>query len=231
MDKPHLMLQKSNGYNNLCTNFYLKEDQIQIGRDINADLCLQYPAISRKHAVISRQDGIFSIRDAGSKNGTFVNGKQVTDQPVTLKHNDVIAFTPEIEYVFLETVTADTATISKPSLMNTDPYGVVIEEKSRDVYIDGVLIDPQFGNYEYLFMQKLNEDPGRLYTYDELIKHIYPETNDGNPYVRTVYEDYLKAIKAGVVKKIRKAGIERTVIKAKSSEGYRLVKVQPDREN
>ena len=231
MNDPRLLLQNSNGNSNLRTVFHLEKEQTQIGRDEEADFSIPYPFISRKHAVISRQGETFSIRDTGSKNGTFVNGKQVTDQPVTLKHNDVIAFTPEIEYVFLETVTADTATISKPSLMNTDPYGVVIEEKSRDVYIDGVLIDPQFGNYEYLFMQKLNEDPGRLYTYDELIKHIYPETNDGNPYVRTVYEDYLKAIKAGVVKKIRKAGIERTVIKAKSSEGYRLVKVQPDREN
>ena len=231
MNDPRLLLQSSNGNSNLCTVFHLEKEQTQIGRDENADFSIQYPFISRKHAVITRQGETFSIRDAGSKNGTFVNGIQVTDQPVTLKHNDVIAFTPEIEYVFLETNTAETATVNIPSPKNSNPYGVVIEEKSRDVYIDGVLIDPQLGNLEYMFLQKLNEDPGRLYKYDELIRYIYPETNDGNPYVRDIYMDYLKAIKAGVVSKIHKAGIKRTVIKAKSNEGFRLVKAQQGQEN
>ena len=33
--------------------------------------------VSRKHAVLSQKDGVFTIEDQGSLNGTFVNRKRV----------------------------------------------------------------------------------------------------------------------------------------------------------
>jgi pSer/pThr/pTyr-binding forkhead associated (FHA) protein len=50
-------------------------------------------SVSRVHAEIAIQDGGVVIRDAGSRNGTFVNGKQITDaQPA--KTGDLVMLGP-----------------------------------------------------------------------------------------------------------------------------------------
>ena len=49
-----------------------------IGRGKNCDLMVEYPTISRSHAVLTRyDDGSWTISDVGSKGGVEVNGKQV----------------------------------------------------------------------------------------------------------------------------------------------------------
>lgn len=54
-----------------------------IGRAKSCDVTVQYSTISRLHAVLTRHDdGSWTIADAGSKGGTFVNGKPVTSQEV-----------------------------------------------------------------------------------------------------------------------------------------------------
>lgn len=49
-----------------------------IGRSADADIDLSLDhAVTRQHATIEFEDGGFSIRDSGSSNGTFVNGKRL----------------------------------------------------------------------------------------------------------------------------------------------------------
>jgi pSer/pThr/pTyr-binding forkhead associated (FHA) protein len=60
-----------------------------IGRSPNNQIPIPERHVSRQHAVISYQDGIFMISDLGSVNGTFVNDKQLSD-PFPLAHGDII---------------------------------------------------------------------------------------------------------------------------------------------
>lgn len=53
-----------------------------IGRDDSCDLHLDDPMISRRHAEISFADGLWWIRDLGSRNGTMVDGRFVTRVPL-----------------------------------------------------------------------------------------------------------------------------------------------------
>jgi len=53
------------------------QGNLLVGRDSSCDLWLPHPAVSHRHALIIRQDGEVSIRDQGSKNGTFVNGIRI----------------------------------------------------------------------------------------------------------------------------------------------------------
>jgi ABC transport system ATP-binding/permease protein len=55
----------------------LKDQPIVIGRDVGADLCLESPVISRRHAVIVMRQGRGHILEDCSANGIFANGKKV----------------------------------------------------------------------------------------------------------------------------------------------------------
>ena len=48
-----------------------------LGRHVDALLAIADPGWSREHAVIEFQDGGYAIRDLGSSNGTYVNGRRV----------------------------------------------------------------------------------------------------------------------------------------------------------
>ena len=57
-----------------------------IGRSSELDMVLVEEMVSRKHARIILADGIITIEDLGSTNGTFVNGEKV--QQGTLREGD-----------------------------------------------------------------------------------------------------------------------------------------------
>jgi len=50
----------------------------RIGRD-ECEIVLADPEVSRWHAVLREVDSEIAIEDAGSTNGTWVNGRRITD--------------------------------------------------------------------------------------------------------------------------------------------------------
>lgn len=60
--------------NNELRDFVLVEGATaSIGRLPENDICIPERHVSRQHAVIAFQDGVFVIKDLGSANGTFMN--------------------------------------------------------------------------------------------------------------------------------------------------------------
>src|SRR6516164_4565967 len=54
-----------------------------VGRSPDCGVCLTAPFISRRHCALFERAGRFWVRDLGSRNGTFLNGKPVQgDQPL-----------------------------------------------------------------------------------------------------------------------------------------------------
>ena len=66
---------------------------VVIGREPGCALQLNHPNVSRRHAQIAVRDGRHELRDLGSSNGTFVNGRRVT-RPVALNVGDLIQVGP-----------------------------------------------------------------------------------------------------------------------------------------
>ncbi|AKV55228.1 Signal transduction protein garA [Bifidobacterium actinocoloniiforme DSM 22766] len=66
------------------SRYLLDEDQVSVGRDPKADILLDDSTVSRSHAVFDRSPEGYTVRDAGSLNGTYVNRQRV-DQ--ALLHN------------------------------------------------------------------------------------------------------------------------------------------------
>ena len=62
--------------------FHPDSERTTIGRSPDCGIFLDDVTVSRKHAVLSQKDGVFTIEDQGSLNGTFVNRKRVESAQV-----------------------------------------------------------------------------------------------------------------------------------------------------
>ena len=73
--------------------FELDKTKLRIGRDPESDIYIDDGVVSTEHAVIEAKKDMqdspnFYIKDLGSTNSTFVNGKQISTKK--LEHNDII---------------------------------------------------------------------------------------------------------------------------------------------
>jgi pSer/pThr/pTyr-binding forkhead associated (FHA) protein len=66
--------------------FHPDSEETTIGRSPDCGIFLDDVTVSRRHAVLRRSDGTFTIEDQGSLNGTFVNRKRV--ESATLEDGD-----------------------------------------------------------------------------------------------------------------------------------------------
>ena len=74
-----------------------------MGRDQDADIVIDDPTVSRKHAEIVRSNDGFVLLDLDSKNGSFVNETKVGQNGQSLKDGDEIRFGPgHVALVFRE---------------------------------------------------------------------------------------------------------------------------------
>jgi hypothetical protein len=64
---------------------------LRIGRDPVNGLRLTHESVSRVHAELIRQGGVWVLRDLGSTNGTTVNGRRVIGAAV-VREGDQVAF-------------------------------------------------------------------------------------------------------------------------------------------
>lgn len=72
-----------------------------IGRQPDCDLCLDDGFISRRHAIVVRDESGITVQDFGSVNGTSVNGERLHSDPKALRSGDVVRV-GRIELVYLD---------------------------------------------------------------------------------------------------------------------------------
>jgi pSer/pThr/pTyr-binding forkhead associated (FHA) protein len=70
------------------SRFLLDQDEVTAGRHADSEIFLDDVTVSRRHAVFTREFGEFSVADAGSLNGTYVNRDRI--DKVVLKDSDEV---------------------------------------------------------------------------------------------------------------------------------------------
>jgi predicted component of type VI protein secretion system len=69
----------------------IRRGKLLIGREEDCHLRPESEFVSRHHCVLLLDDYTLRIRDLGSKNGTFVNGRRVGTGETILLHDDTIS--------------------------------------------------------------------------------------------------------------------------------------------
>ncbi len=68
--------------------FFIDRPRLTIGRDPESDIFLNDMTVSRIHSIIDLEGHVVKVTDAGSLNGTYVNGELVDN--AELNHGDTV---------------------------------------------------------------------------------------------------------------------------------------------
>lgn len=145
----------------------LDQDRMTIGRASDCDIVLPRRQVSRRHARIERVDDSYLLRDLGSKNGTFVNGQRVGDEPYSLRDGDEIQIALFVKMGF---VGAD-ATLP---LELTGPYkGLHVDRPARRVFIGGQELTPPLSPAQYRLLERLSDSEGEVVSREEVVAAVW----------------------------------------------------------
>src|SRR5262249_1479561 len=75
--RPHFIAISTTGEERIA--YILNEDVTFIGRTLNNAFVIEHPSVSKRHARVIAKDEAYAVHDLGSSNGTFVNGKRITE--------------------------------------------------------------------------------------------------------------------------------------------------------
>lgn len=81
--------------------YYLNRDN-SIGRGDQSNIVLKDRFISKEHAILKEKNGVYTIEDLKSANGTYVNDRRISN-PTELENRDVIRV-GDVELLFVNEV-------------------------------------------------------------------------------------------------------------------------------
>jgi hypothetical protein len=99
----------------------LKEtDMLSIGRLPDCDLVLEDASVSKQHAQLrwNEAERRCTVKDMGSRNGTFVNGATISEREVVLRDGDILSF-GYVQFWYLLTETLHTRLRNPPGGMGS----------------------------------------------------------------------------------------------------------------
>ena len=139
-----------------------------IGRAEDSDVVVDDRWVSRYHAQVRREEGHYVVVDQDSKNGTLVNGKRIAG-PTTLSDGDQLQVTPMVKLTFVDYASTAPLPGEPPS------SGLVLDRDKRQVWLQGRLLTPPLSYVQFALLILLNDQPGRVYSRDEVIAALWPE--------------------------------------------------------
>lgn len=99
--------------------------ELVIGRDPECQFSIESGVVSRRHAVIHRKWGGYTITDLKSKNSTLVDGKKISDQ--VLKDGDVISL-GDVRVIFRNPQEIDLEALAREYEKKEEPSPQISEE-------------------------------------------------------------------------------------------------------
>lgn len=147
---------------------FIDEPELIIGRDEQCDVVIPERQVSRQHARIRQEWGKYVLEDLDSKNGTFVNGQEI-DGSHSLQDGD------EIQIAFCCKLTFVGAEATAPVILEEVFQGLQMDLESKRVWVAGKELTPPLSLAQYRLLELLYQEPGRVYSRDEVVETVWPE--------------------------------------------------------
>lgn len=157
--------------------YELIDELITVGRSTQSHIVLDDQFASRHHAEIHRHENAYQVHDLQSKNGVLVDGVRLSSgATVWLQDGSEIQFA-STRFRFYD----PSATVTAPSLIAVREPGLRVDMNTRQVFVDGILLDPPLSTKQFDLLWFLYQNRGRVVSKDEIAQAVWPE-NQGEVY-------------------------------------------------
>jgi hypothetical protein len=152
------------------TQWPLVKTSMIVGREAESDVQISDRQVSRQHAEISRTLEGYTLRDLDSKNGTYLNGEPVSQEPRLMRNGDQIGIALCAKLTFIE----DEATA--PVLLEQIERPLLsMDLAAKRVWVAGKEVDPPLSLAQYNLLELLYKNAGNVVSRDKVVQVVWPD--------------------------------------------------------
>jgi DNA-binding response OmpR family regulator len=152
----------------------LDRDALTLGRGEECDIVLPDRQVSRVHLRIRREGSSYILEDLGSKNGTFINGRQTQEgAPVRLQDGDEIQVALALKLLFVGAEA--TLPLGGREMAGVTPEGLRLDKAQRRVWIGDRELEPPLSLAQYRLLELLADAGGRVISREEVVAAVWPD--------------------------------------------------------
>lgn len=190
--------------------FYVEESVLLVGRDADCDMVISDRQVSRRHASIMLEEGSYVLEDLGSKNGTFLNGQEVSEAQILSDGDEIqIALCCKLAFV--------AADATAPVILDEPQQGLRMDLESKRVWIAGKELDPPISRAQYDLLALLYGEAGRVFSRDDVVDAVWPEDDrDG------ISEQAIDALARRLRERLAEADPDSQYVVTVRGHGFRL---------
>jgi hypothetical protein len=208
MEVAILLVQEGNSPK---TQWPLSQAKNIIGREADCDIQIDDRQVSRQHAEIVRTERGYTVRDLGSKNGTFLNGRTVSQEPQLIRNGDEIGIALCAKLTFV----AEDATA--PVLMDRQKPGIKMDLAAKRVWVMGKEVDPPLSLAQYVLLELIYDNAGNVVSRDQVVSAVWPEEE-----AEGVSEQAIDALARRLRERIAEIDPDNKYVETVRGHGFRL---------
>ena len=194
------------------TQWPLTKEVTIIGRDSNSDIQIDERQISRQHAEIAFTSQGYTLRDLGSKNGTYLNGQPVSREPQIIRNGDELG----IALCAKTTFVAEEATAPIVMASRQQP-GVTMDLAAKRVWVMETEINPPLSLAQYKLLELLYTNAGNVVSRDAVVSTVWSEEESEG-----VSEQAIDALARRLRERIAEIDPDSKYVETVRGHGFRL---------
>ncbi len=149
----------------------LERHTVTIGRSRDCDITLDDRQVSRVHARILWRDNHYELEDLGSKNGTHLNGREVSGAQV-LRDGDEIQVALSFKLAFVD------AGATTPLMKDSGDVGLRLDQANHQVWVNGKLLEPALSVQQYRLLELVSSTAG-VVGRDDIVRAVWTDAAEG----------------------------------------------------
>lgn len=196
-------------------------DQLLIGRGSHCDIVIPERRVSREHVRIWREGTKYFVEDLHSKNGTHVNAIRL-EEARELSEGDEIQIALCVKLKFIGSEATVPLSLDEEEAGQTR-RGLVLDPRTRQVMINGQVLEPQLSLYQYRLLELLYRNNGGVCTRDEVVQAVWPEAAEEG-----ISEQAIDALVRRLRDRLAELSPDHQYIVTVRGHGFRLVQPEED---
>lgn len=151
--------------------YELSKSTTSLGRSVDCDIPVDDQFASRRHAEILRGEDAYQIHDLQSKNGIVVDGHRLSSGGTAWLADGSEVQIASTLYRFLDPA----VTVTAPSLIALRESGLRVDITTRQVFVDGELLDPPLSAKQFDLLWFLYQNRNRVVSKDEISDAVWAD--------------------------------------------------------